>query len=103
MGWEERNGKRYYYRKRRIGNRVVSEYVGGGEIGDLVAELDAIERRERRAERAACLEERNHDLEIARGIDAVGDRVLALTRAVLLANGYHTHKGQWKKIRKSIS
>ena len=32
MAWEERNGKSYYYQKRREGDRVVSEYIGTGEL-----------------------------------------------------------------------
>ena len=37
MGWEYRGGNRYFYNARRVGRRVVKEYVGGG----LVAELSA--------------------------------------------------------------
>jgi hypothetical protein len=28
MGWETRDNRAYYYRKRRTGNTVQSEYVG---------------------------------------------------------------------------
>lgn len=31
MGWEKRGNGKYYYRKKRIGNRVFSTYMGKGE------------------------------------------------------------------------
>jgi hypothetical protein len=48
MGWERRgkNGQRLvYYRKKRVGKRVFSVYVGSGEVGEL-AEREDRERRE---------------------------------------------------------
>jgi len=65
MGWEERRGRKYFYRKRRNGGRVVSEYLGAGP--------DAVDQ--------AC------------------HLIRTLVDAVLLLNGYHTHKGQWRKKR----
>ena len=47
MGWER--GK-YYTRSRKVNGRVVREYVGVGRIGELAAELDAIERDKREEE-----------------------------------------------------
>ena len=38
MAWEERNGNRYFYRKRRVGDRVISEYVGGDFMAEFIAE-----------------------------------------------------------------
>jgi hypothetical protein len=48
MGWERRgkDGKRLiYYRKKQVGKRVFSVYVGSGEVGKR-AERDDCERRE---------------------------------------------------------
>ncbi len=48
MAWEK---GRYYTRSRKVNGRVVREYVGGGELGVLAAQLDAIERERREYER----------------------------------------------------
>ena len=49
MTWESRHRRqRYYYRKRRVRGRVVSEYVGAGPAAMLVAEMDRISRRQRK-------------------------------------------------------
>ena len=101
MGWEERGGRRYYYRKRREGRRVVSEYVGGGPLAEEIAEMlegereyEEVVRRRRQRERAALEAE-------AAEVRAVGELVRTITHAALLAGGYHTHKGQWRKRRES--
>ena len=99
MGWEIRNRNYYYYRKRRDGPTVVSEYFGTGSIAELIAQEDAYERAYERMKREEekCLIE--GDLEIDRELDKIGDLVRALTYSVLLGRGYHTHKGQWRKKR----
>lgn len=99
MGWERRGAATYYYRKRRIGQRVVSEYVGGGALGEVAAlqdERDRLERAERRqAERQASEEMRTLD----RQADAVVELIRVLAHGVLLVTGHHTHRGQWRKRR----
>jgi len=95
VAWEQRGNRRYYYRKRRDGDRVISEYVGAGELAETAAAIDALEREIRRAERQRRAQLRALDAQIAQ----VCDLIRALTDAVLLINDYHTHKGQWRKKR----
>lgn len=47
MGWEKRGNRLVYYRKKRVGHRVVSVYCGSGERGR-AAELEDLERRRAR-------------------------------------------------------
>jgi hypothetical protein len=100
MGFEARKGNLYYYRKRRQGKRVVSEYVGNGEIAyiaDRFIKDKAQWREEDRANEAAL---RACD---ARGVDQDLDRfsqsVDAMTDCYLEVLGYHRHKGQWRRER----
>lgn len=48
MAWVNVNGHRYYRRSRRVGDRVLTEHVGGGRFGRMVAEWDAAQRELRR-------------------------------------------------------
>jgi len=92
-----RNG--YWYRSVRDGDQVRTEYLGAGPLAEAMATLDAVEREERELEWAAMRAEREAQREIDRTIDAVGDALRELTRVVLVAYGYHLHKGQWRKRR----
>jgi len=93
----QRNG--YWYRSVRRGAKVRTEYLGSGPLAALWAELDAVAREERETRRAAVRAELETQREIDRAIDAAGEGVRTLTEAVLLANGYHLHKRQWRKRR----
>ena len=101
MGWEERNGREYYYQKRRIGGRVVSEYVGAGWLADAAATLDEIARLERKEARQAIASEKARALDMDRELDQVGDLIRTFTRADLLLGGYRQHKGQWRRKREN--
>lgn len=98
MGWETRGNGRYYYRKRREGRRVVSEFVSN-KFGSLVAMLD----EERQAERAQQRRAERAEREKIRAMDAVmnrmNDLVVATVNSALIAEGYHRHRGQWRKRR----
>ena len=44
MGWEDRNGRSYYYRKERTGGRVRSVYVGNSQMAHGLVMLDEMGR-----------------------------------------------------------
>ena len=97
MGWEQRGGRSYYYRKERRGSRVRSIYVGAGP-GALSA---AQSGEEARAERARLRELRARDDEIDRRIDAACQFVEEQTASALARAGFHRHRGQWRRRRDS--
>ena len=101
MAWEKRQrGGHYYTRSKRVGGRVVREYVGTGRIGELAAAADARERAKRAAEAEAWRTERVEMAatdELVREFDAL---VSLLTRGTLIAAGYHRHhRGEWRRRR----
>ena len=99
MAWEERKGNRYYYRKQRNGDRVVSKYMSGGSLGELFAMEDEIDREVQELEREAEREEREAQQALDKQIDEVIDLVRLLADAAMIEAGYHRHKGQWRKRR----
>lgn len=101
MGWEQRGSGRYYYRKRRIGGHVVSEYMGGGELGEEAAALDRAARAAREQELRSAKEEREKITALAEAGAEAEQGIRALVRAFLLLAGYHTHKGQWRRRRRT--
>ena len=98
MGWETRGNGRYYYRKRREGRRVVSEYVSS-RFGSLVAMLDEERQAERERQRRAERIEREQTRAMDAVMKQINDLVAATLNSVLTAEGFHRHKGQWRKKR----
>jgi hypothetical protein len=99
MAWERRRAGLYYYRSRRVGRRVVKEYVGRGPGAALVAELDAAERAEREAERKAKAEELEQLLAASEPFADLSVRIEALASDALKVAGYHLHKWEWRRAR----
>ena len=97
MGIETRNGRAYYYRKRRVGRRVVSEYVGGGSVGELAAFIDEVDRAERQEKREKWRAERQRQDDLDSQVDQVCAAVRAAVAEELEQAGFHKHKGQWRK------
>jgi hypothetical protein len=101
MAWVTRQGnRRYYYRSKKIAGRIIHTYCGTGHR----AELAAAEDTERRTQRQALQEARRADracwqaaLTPFREFDDLVDQ---LSRASLLADGYHQHaRGNWRRRR----
>lgn len=99
MAWEYRGKKRYYYQKKRVGKKVISVYVGTGPEAERTAREDELARQKRKDERQARLQ---REAEIKALDDALSDLInftKTLLDAHLLLNGYHYHRGEWRKKR----
>jgi hypothetical protein len=96
MPWEKRRNKRYYYSKRRRAGRVLSDYVGAGESAQVIATLEALYREQRIAQQQQWRLEQESRRALDAEVDRLGSGIRTLVAATLLANGYHTHKGQWR-------
>lgn len=97
MAIESRGIHEYYYRKRRKGARVVSEYVGKGMVAELTA---AIETQRKNAKQDAWDIERFTRREFEQRGKPIYDierLTWDIVSAALVEQGYHTHKGQWRK------
>jgi hypothetical protein len=100
MSWEARNGRgAYYTRSRRVGGRIVRQYVGRGAVADLLADLDRRERERKQAEAARRAARTALDASLDTQVDEVCRLADLLARGVLLAAGFHHHHGQWRKRR----
>ncbi len=99
MAWETRRGKgRYYTRSRRVGKRVIREYVPKA-LAELVAEVDRLDRLAREAERAKRREEHGRLTTMDGKLDELDRVCVSLAKGALLASGYHQHKGEWRRRR----
>ena len=104
MAWQEVDGRRYYYRGRRLCGRTRRVYVGaaGSPAAELAAAADDLRRlerevaaRERQAEQARQQDAEAPLLQLCQMTDA-------LTRAALLAAGFRQHdRGAWRKRRET--
>lgn len=99
MGWETRSGHRYYYRKRRDGDRVVSEYVGTGELAEALGRYINLDRNRETLERALWKLECADLDQPDEALDGLYHFTRDLATVVLIATGHHTHKREWRQWR----
>jgi hypothetical protein len=90
----------YYYRNKRIGGKVVTEYIGN----DLYAHLAQLQDDEKRQEAQAQRQEWQATVDAEQALDTMLDEVTALVNAyagaVMLVNGYHVSANRvWRKRR----
>ncbi len=99
--WERRErGGLYYTRSRKVGGRVVREYVGSGPLAELAARMDTLERRQREEEAKAWREEKERLEALDGPVEELCEAAEVLARAALVVAGYHQHKrGEWRKRR----
>lgn len=96
MAWEERAGRRYYYRKVRKGGRIFSVYEGGGLGGKLAEARDAEARQTRQGETRTLRAELAQADAVDEKLDAAWLIVERAAHEALKAAGYHQHKRQWR-------
>jgi hypothetical protein len=89
----------YWYRSKRNGGQVETEYLGSGDLGEFVALMDAQEQERRQEEREALAAERAAQAAIDGPLDAAAAQLRGLIGEVLQGAGYHQHKGTWRKRR----
>jgi hypothetical protein len=99
--WEKRErGGFYYTRSRKVNGQVIREYVGGGVLGQLAAQMDAEERRQKEEEKTYWREERERLEALDSLMEELYEAAEVLAKAALLAADYHQHKrGEWRKRR----
>ena|ERR1700742_4411424 len=96
MPWEERAGRRYYYRKVRRGGRVFSVYEGAELAGVLAEQQDASGRETKARAREKLRREIAHQDLIDAKINRAWQIASALASEALEAAGYHQYKRQWR-------
>jgi hypothetical protein len=97
MGWDH---GRYYSRSKKLNGRVVREYIGGGRVSELVAQMDALEREQRHLDALALRAAKDDLAALDADLKALSEWVDLVARAALLAAGYRQHKrGEWRKRR----
>lgn len=101
MGWQTKGNGQYYTRSRRENGRVVREYVGRGEVAQLIAQIDGLEREQQATERERNqIKQRERDA-LDKTAHDFYDQVETIVQTVLAEAGYHRHaRGQWRKRRR---
>lgn len=102
MGWEERNGRSYYYRKVRTPDGVRSEYVGCGSYASLLADSDWVLSTRREQERRARHRAASSFIEQLRAFDRLASLTRTLVEAHLTLEGFRLHKRQWRRRRRPL-
>ncbi len=101
MAWEYRGSSSYYYRKKRIGKKVVSEYIGKGPLVEEMARADTEEREKSKQddEKQKLMQDRDVMDSLSFQADQADSMIRRIVNGVLIISGYHKHKGQWRRKR----
>lgn len=97
MAVEYKNGKPYFYRKVRRGDKVISEYVAAGALAYYCADIEEDKRYAKEAKRNELRELQAQDQKVDDELmrfELIMDELFTL---VALASGYHKSQGVWRK------
>ncbi len=97
MALEKRNGNYYYYKKERDGNRVVSKYYGKGELANLIAQMDEMERQGKEFESEKQKKNLRKLEQIDRDLSEFEQNIKVLIEVYLTDKGfYKTTSREWR-------
>ncbi len=105
MAWETRSGAqgRYYTRSKRVGDRVVREYVGTGDVAELIALHDEQRRELRKMKQMSeeiAFREKMAPIELlAKDVENLFQLLDTELERNLNETGYYFHRGSWRKRR----
>lgn len=103
MPWEVHGSKRYYYRRRKVGGRIVKKYIGGGLLGEMAFMAD-MELRLAREQNQALRKAESQGRSLAEmPLTTVTNKINLLLRSLLLGTGrYRQHyRGEWRSIHEN--
>lgn len=88
----------YWYRSKRIGDRVTRQYIGRGARCEGMVQMEALQRKEKAEQRRAQREERDRMEALDSKVKTFCAQVTGIKRLVLQSYGYRQHaRGQWRK------
>ena len=99
MAWEKRHKSNCYYRSRRVGDKVLRDYMGRGPEAELSAELDVQRRQQHQTERAGWADFVSEVLAADGMVDDLNRHCQLLASALFLISGFHNHNGEWRRCR----
>jgi hypothetical protein len=100
MGWEQRGQKRYYYRHEWQDGRSVRTYLGSGEIAEMAATADALQRVAREIDARKWQQDQERRAAAEALLAELCEQSNMLVRATLVVAGYHQHdRGAWRRKR----
>ena len=101
MSYETRRSQQYYYRARRVGDRIVKKYLGKGVAAKQAAHEDA-------QRKVARLEQRRRELQFENQLALLRDQFEQFWEAsegvlqvALFASNYYRRRGEWRRRRAS--
>jgi len=99
MAFEKRNNRLYYYTKKRIGKRVVSQYIGRGPEAEAIIQKAKEQRQRRETEKRELATLAESLAALDQQVDNACHQVETLVSDFMIESGYHRHKGEWRKKR----
>jgi hypothetical protein len=103
MGWVVRGARRYFYRTVRLPGRRACQYLGSGELAELVAEALAIGRAAREERRAARARARAAAAEVDRRVRRYSRDVDQAVAAILSGAGFWRPDRRWWRRKRHMS